>query len=1394
MPLQELLGEINELNRLTAALDKAAASYSDLANKRSRGWKVGGEAQQLQREMEMLKRDIARYSQMTSPSATATQWTQQFRQGVGQYRMSTYVPASQQGLPPAQQVAYVRAELDRQWRTSLNALTGGTTYRAPQGGVNIGGKQYRSGQIVPTSYASQNAPSPDIFETGVTAEAWKAKASRVSGGAGRLDTDVMAIRSRYERALREFENVAKYGPELKKMGFSDAELQNLQMIARVSKNASTGITEVKGALHDGATVTKEASAAFAENGRQLETNGKAIRTFADNMKHNVTKVLEWTIATSALYAAFGIVARGAQSVTELDTKLADLSFTLGSSAEAMTRFSEASKTAATYGVPLAESLDVMSKASRFTKDQGEQLTLTNNASKLAAIGNMSLTRTNEALTNSVRQLDVPISQTGELIDKWAQGSRVASVSVEDLTEGFSRAGLTLRQAGLNIDQTTAFLATLGEVSDKTGTELGNAASSLAQFYTRPETQKELSSVGINVYADRARTQFRPLMDIIDELSKKRRENTITEIEYNRVVSSLGGGTRYGREMRSFVDQYARYQEILAGVQKSQGAADEKLALSQETLTFKLNRVSVAFDSLAQSIARGGLLDSFKSLISLGEGLVTVMDNLAKATTSGAISSGNVLTSVGLGLLAARINPLLGVGVGLTAMAYQAGEEPEAKRQSAAQLVRLRQLQNMENKTPAQVSELVRLRSGTAPNVDLQENYFKKLEQQILMGGSTQQAAEQAILSWIDSVFPRDMQGNLTPVAEKARGQALEDINVARQKLLTQLANASEEELLTREDISDEWKEFALRQKDQARAAYLAGITPETPSYGTLQVPTLPQRINLPQGQRGAMLNIGAIGAAATEEYVNSMARAMMTSSDRELEALDPGAYNTLLQENSKKIYSEYAGQLEPKVQTFVDQMGNLYTATVSEVGKDAFLQGLQDFKIPQIMQFDDEKYNLASIVDRARQLDIEYLTLTNQDLNTYAKEATAIYQQNQQAWELVTGVSQQGLSLAMQGFKSLKPPDIIDESKASPEMIQRAIQIALEQQAIISGQYPDMAKHFDEQRLVILAKNNELLFQQGVDSELLRIILGELVKTEKDVLRGSYNLPGGYTPPTPYQYYRAGGTTKGPVNYPTENPDEATLKRALTLWGLKAATESKAGLSSVGAQSIVDAMGGKITSNYGPRSLFEGEGFHPAVDFGGVPGQEVRSPVAGTLTRYIEDSMSGRQAVVTLPDGTELRFGHLSAESIGKYQAGASINRGDILGWMGDPANKTSQERTLGAHTEIMALRNGQYVDPNSISTSGTTALVTATNATTSAVTATSAQNMGELTSIATNTSKMVDAVNGLRMDMVSILNASYTQLIKIHAAIQNRPLSSAEATQAKDLMARTTITGYNPI
>ncbi len=117
--------------------------------------------------------------------------------------------------------------------------------------------------------------------------------------------------------------------------------------------------------------------------------------------------------------------------------------------------------------------------------------------------------------------------------------------------------------------------------------------------------------------------------------------------------------------------------------------------------------------------------------------------------------------------------------------------------------------------------------------------------------------------------------------------------------------------------------------------------------------------------------------------------------------------------------------------------------------------------------------------------------------------------------------------------------------------------------------------------------------------------------------------------------------------------------------------------------------------NYNPK-LYQGvtaDAKHHGVDFATPSGTQIKSPIAGNV-EVGQNKWYGNYVKIKADDGTTIQFSHLSSvdDLLKQIDQKRQVLAGQLLGRSGNTGYST------GAHTDVMAWRGGQQIDPMTLS------------------------------------------------------------------------------------------------
>lgn len=112
----------------------------------------------------------------------------------------------------------------------------------------------------------------------------------------------------------------------------------------------------------------------------------------------------------------------------------------------------------------------------------------------------------------------------------------------------------------------------------------------------------------------------------------------------------------------------------------------------------------------------------------------------------------------------------------------------------------------------------------------------------------------------------------------------------------------------------------------------------------------------------------------------------------------------------------------------------------------------------------------------------------------------------------------------------------------------------------------------------------------------------------------------------------------------------------------------------------------RLTNTFGMARSYYSSGYHTGLDFAAPSGTPIMSIANGVVTEVGYDGSYGNKVVVTLEDGTELWFAHMSAFGT---SAGETVRAGEVIGYVGSTGNSTGPH----VHVEVRP-GAGDPVDP----------------------------------------------------------------------------------------------------
>jgi TP901 family phage tail tape measure protein len=313
---------------------------------------------------------------------------------------------------------------------------------------------------------------------------------------------------------------------------------------------------------------------------------------------------------------------------DYETSLTDLGRVLGNvSDKDLKNFGQSAiQLSKDFGEPLQQVQDAMnSLASAGVQDKASLESMTKtvmmgvNTSDIKDASTMT-----DLLTSSMKQLNISYSQSEQVLDSWNKMADVSLAKTSDYAEAVSKAGMTSKAMGIDLNQLNGIVSVLADNTGKSGDEIGDALKSVETRLERPNTLKTLQQYGIEVMKDK--DHFKDFGDIMTQVSSaldKYGENTT---QSNAIEDALGGTMR-----KDWIDILAQnYGQVNAMAEQSANSVGYSASKSEKTMQTLGKQVEVLKTTVSEffiSLGEDGGLGQLKDIIGAGKDIIEILNDM-----------------------------------------------------------------------------------------------------------------------------------------------------------------------------------------------------------------------------------------------------------------------------------------------------------------------------------------------------------------------------------------------------------------------------------------------------------------------------------------------------------------------------------------------------------------------------------------------------------------------------------------------------------------------------------------------------------------------------------------------------------------------------------------------
>ena len=208
------------------------------------------------------------------------------------------------------------------------------------------------------------------------------------------------------------------------------------------------------------------------------------------------------LAVAAIGAIGAATVKAASSYEKYNTALLDLSALTGVTGKELDAVGNiAMNMSVKFGTSVEDIINSMknigSQAPQLLSDMNSLSAVTESAMVLAKASGMTVEDTSKAITTIMNQMNVDASQTSEIINSMAAGSKYGAADVQYLTTAFEKCGTQAKGAGMSFQQVIAAVETIApkfKSADDAGQKLNGV---LRNLQTQANDNFNPAIVGIN---------------------------------------------------------------------------------------------------------------------------------------------------------------------------------------------------------------------------------------------------------------------------------------------------------------------------------------------------------------------------------------------------------------------------------------------------------------------------------------------------------------------------------------------------------------------------------------------------------------------------------------------------------------------------------------------------------------------------------------------------------------------------------------------------------------------------------------------------------------------------------------------------------------------------------
>ena len=376
---------------------------------------------------------------------------------------------------------------------------------------------------------------------------------------------------------------------------------------------------------------------------QMRGLGKLGASLKNQMKQAAESFTQWFSVSSAIMLLVTKIKQAVTELKEVDTLLTEISKANDnlSRSDLIGIGDRSFETASHYGKKATDYLAGVQEMSRAGYQNAEAMGEL--SVKAQGAGDMTEDVANKFIvaTDKAYKLNGSLTDLTKIMDGINYITNHNAINMTELSEGFSIVGSTAASFGVEANELTAALATMGASTQQSGSEVARAFRAILLNIRQVSDEEEgIDAEGLTKYENACNAlnvklketkngvqELRDPMEVLRELSNEYKKLSDTDIRKVNLLNAVGGKLR-ATQLDALLRGWEDYEKMLGQFDAGMGSMEKEAEKTANSWEGSMNRLSNTWTdtigNIANSSAVTGLVNGLNGVLTIVNGITSAL--------------------------------------------------------------------------------------------------------------------------------------------------------------------------------------------------------------------------------------------------------------------------------------------------------------------------------------------------------------------------------------------------------------------------------------------------------------------------------------------------------------------------------------------------------------------------------------------------------------------------------------------------------------------------------------------------------------------------------------------------------------------------------------------------